>query len=197
MKIENWKLKSNTGFTIVELIVCVGIISVISGAVFWNGRSFNDKTALASVAQDVALAMRQAQNYGASVRETSTGSSVFTAGYGIVFDSASPSQVIIFVDSTVNNQYDGTSACTGECVEKIVLRNGVTIKSSNGIGATTYAGATSYATPIYFTFIRPSLNATIKMSGVTTWASGSVVLQSPQGNTKTITMNAAGQVSVQ
>ena len=197
---ENKNIK---GFTIVELIVSVAIIAVISAVTFWNGIGFNDKVALNSVAQDVSLAIRSAQNYSSSVRESSTGSSNFNLGYGIVFDNANPSQAIIYVDTNGNNQYDGTSACTNECIQKILLRNGITIQTaSGGISAKNSAGTTANGTAINFTFIRPSLSATITLlnSGSVvsgSWVSGNIVLKARGSATRTVSINVSGQISVQ
>lgn len=194
---------SRRGFTVVELIVSIGIIAIISGLALFNGGAFNDNIALSSAAQDVSIAFRQAQNYGSSVRESSSGSNTFTLGYGVAVSGVYPSYGVLFVDSTVNNKYDNLGGCSGECVEKLNFRNGITINNSNGVCATNYSNATTCGTSLHVVFLRPSLNATITLldgSGnviAGSWASGYVVLKSPRGTTKTVTINNAGQITVQ
>src|SRR3990167_1379889 len=93
------KYKSGAGFTLIELMVSISIVSVIMTVVLFTYSSFNDSLALSAAGQEVASAVRQAQTYGLSVKEFSVGSEQFTSGYGIYFDPVSdPTNYYIFVD---------------------------------------------------------------------------------------------------
>ena len=204
MKIINRKknkmvVKNNKdGFTLVELLVTVSIMSLISASLFWNGRQFNDKLALSTTSQDVSLLIRGVQSYSSSVRESSSGTGQFSYGYGIDFDMSDLKSVTLFTDKNSNKVYD----LGDTLVEKNILRNGVTIKSVCVTDATNTQSCSASFKSLQITFIRPSLSATISTvdtSGFirTSWASGQIVLTSQQGVTKTISVNSFGQISVQ
>jgi len=195
------------GFTLVELIVVVGIISIISAIVFQSGNKFNDTVAIQSVAEDVALAAREAQAYGVSVKD-STGTGSFTLAYGIDFDLSHTNYVTVFVDSNSDGIYEDGSVTncndgTNECIEKVVLRDGVTISSICGINT---AGATicsrSYQA-VQTTFLRPSLNASIVFTNINgivqpgSWQAARIILKSVGGVNKTILIGSTGLISIQ
>jgi prepilin-type N-terminal cleavage/methylation domain-containing protein len=195
-----------TGFTLVELIVVVGIITVISAVVFQNGNKFNDSIALQAVAQDVSLAARQAQEYGVSVKDA-TGTGSFTSGYGVAFSIANPTYVIVYADANANDIYDsnGDTACDGtnECTDKLLLRNGVVISSICGINTTNNVICSRTYQTIQATFLRPSLNADIVITNGSgqiqpgSWQAAQIILKSPGGSTKTVLISSTGVISVQ
>ena len=57
------------GFTLIEMLVSIGIVSLIMAVVFFNYGTFNDDLALTSAGQELSIAVRQAQSYGLSVKE--------------------------------------------------------------------------------------------------------------------------------
>src|ERR1035437_3827885 len=98
----------SAGFTLVELMVTVGIFLFMTALVVAKYGSFNDGTLLTSMSYDVALSLRSAQSYGLNVQSYNS-SNQFNYPYGIHFSSAAGSnnQMILFVDSgTTNNVYD-------------------------------------------------------------------------------------------
>ena len=111
-----------SGFTLIELLVTVVIMVVITSIVVSNDSTYSERTSLRNAADNVALAVREAQTYGISVRETSTGSGNFDTAYGVEFNATGSNSkyFILYSDTTVNGQYDGTNdnnaTCTGgEC----------------------------------------------------------------------------------
>lgn len=75
------KVRAVRGFTLVELVVSIGIIGVITGVVIVNYRDFESTTVLKNSAYDVALGLREAQLKSISVvRGTSGG---FDYPYGV------------------------------------------------------------------------------------------------------------------
>lgn len=71
------------GFTLVELLVSVGIIAVITGLVLVKYTTFDSTTLLKSEAYEIALLLRESQVKSVSVSRTDTGA--FTYTYGATF----------------------------------------------------------------------------------------------------------------
>src|SRR5690348_13988547 len=180
-------------FTVVELIVSIAIVSVILGVVLFNYRKSNDNLALASAAQGVAVVIRQAQVYGLSVKESATGSGIFSYAYGVYFNpTTSPSDYYIFVDKNNNKTYDaGSGLCgsaTTECIEHDTIQNNVKI---TGICDASLCPPTAGSQMLDITFIRPNPDARVyftdSSSNITSGPSSRarIVLTSPQGATQT------------
>lgn len=93
----------SAGFTMVELIIVIGIITVISVLVLVKYPNFSEKQSLDRAAKSIALAIRDAQIKALATVEFSP--SVFPA-YGVHFDSSINDSYIIFADINNNQQYD-------------------------------------------------------------------------------------------
>lgn len=189
-------LKIKKAFSLVELIVTVSIISVILSVVLYNYGGFNDKLALSSAAQELAIGVRQAQAYGINVKESSVSSGQFNYAHGIYFNSQSPSSYVIYVDINSNNVYDSGA---GELVETVTLRNGITV---NNICNSTTCPASGVAR-MSINFLRPNPDARIyfvNSSGVVVSGPisyGRVQLRSPKGTFSYVIIESTGQVVVQ
>src|SRR6266481_8758790 len=85
---------SRRGFTLVELLVTIGITLVILGTLVFNQSHYSDSAALKNLADTIGLTVRQAQVYGVSVKEFNTGSNNFSSAYGVDFNSATPTSYI-------------------------------------------------------------------------------------------------------
>ncbi len=192
------------GFTLIELMVTVSIVSVIMSTVLFNYSSFTDKLALSSAAQEIAIAIRQAQSYGINVRDSAreytTTKGLFQYPYGVYFDLTDTSHYYIFVDQNNNGKYDAGSGCgsgTTECVEQGSIRNRVTLTSICDASCPLVN-----ASKLSVTYLRPNPDAIIKFynsSGTLIAGPGStgkIVLTSPKGNASTITIEKTSQVSV-
>ena len=109
-----------SGFTLIEIIVTVGILVLISSVVIFNYSSFNSNLSASAVTQKIAVAIRQAQTYGLSVKQSGN-SGDFNTPYGIYFTLDQPTAYYIFADKNKNGKYDVGDDCGGvntECVEK-------------------------------------------------------------------------------
>ena len=199
------KLDLVCGFTMVEMMVCLAIVTILLLVVMYDYRTFNDNLALSSAQQEVSILVRQAQTYGLSVKgNTVSGASDFNSGYGIYVNPSDPTSYYLFVDRNANGQYDGTTNCatSQECIEKDTLRSGVTIKN---LCATAFNGSmdcTQNFQSMDVTFIRPNPNAVVRFinslgSLTGTYQDGRIVLQSSLGKTANVTIENTGQISVQ
>lgn len=215
---KNTMPKLVSGFTLVEMMVSVSIITLIMATVLFNYSSFNDRLALGSAAQEIALAIRQAQTYGLTVREAKATTGIFDKAYGIYFDSRSGSDryryYYLFADLDGDKVYDaGTGACgtvTTECVEKFTIANDVYVsyvrvpvqvpEATNT--ETGLSCSTSTQTMFTVTFLRPNPDASINFynsSGVLTvgpCTTGAIRLTSSKGKTLIIKIESTGQVYV-
>lgn len=193
------------GFTLVELVVVCGIIAVIMTVVVFNSRKMNDGLALKTAANEVSLAMRQAQNFGISVREASPGQ--FNAPYGVWFDLLNPTNIFIYSDNNNNRAYNGSWDCAGsdECRERIPLRAGVRINRM----CTTYMNdvltcfASNFRSSV-LTYVRPNPEPVIKTFDTSNveitgpWKKFYLELVSQQGTMMyVVTDSVSGQITIQ
>jgi prepilin-type N-terminal cleavage/methylation domain-containing protein len=109
---------TSRGFTLMEMVVTVGIFALISTVVIVRNAQFDNETLLQNLAFDVALSVRQAQQFGVNVRATE---GVFSGSYGIHFDAGSPTY-FMFTDIDENGVFD-----EGELLETYTLGRGATI----------------------------------------------------------------------
>lgn len=193
--------KKNKGFTLAEIIVVVSIISVLGSVVIFSYSNFNDRLALSTSAQEMALAIREAQTYGINVKETSIGGGDFTRAFGIYFDqtNGSNTKYYVFADKDNNKRYgDALGSCSGsECVEMFTLRNGIYISAIGGS-----CPSSNSSTALHISFLRPNPDAMISFTnsiGLTCsdQSLGTVTLQSPKGRTVSVNVYKTGQIDVQ
>ena len=118
-KLKNKDLKA--GFTLIELMITITIVTLVTGIVMANYSSFNSVVLLKSQAYELALDLRSAQVYGVSVGGTTNS---FRGAYGIYFDVANGNQ----------NQYHGNNqrnfAHAHEINNFIFKEHGISLKCS-------------------------------------------------------------------
>ena len=202
--------KNHTGFTILELIISIAIVTVILTVVVLNQSTYTDGIAITNLADEISLTISQAQVYGVGVKEFSSGSSEFSASYGLSFSllaSGSNSAYIYFADRNGDGVYNGDWACpiggTSECLEKGNISRGNYIDS---LCAVVTSGPDQCVTPkrIDISFSRPNTKAQIiffNSAGASFLVAGmkgaKIILKSPKGSTRSVTVYETGQISVQ
>jgi len=198
------------GFSLVELIVSLGIVAVILSLVLSNQSKYTDGTALTGLADDIGLQLSQAQIYGISVREFSPGTSEFEIAYGMEFNltsSGSKSSYIYFADRGAGNYvYDSGWSCPtdsgSECISKTEITRGNTVSSLCAIPNS--GPAFCEIGRLDITFLRPlpeanfifyDLNGSyLSLSNI---KGAKIVVSSPSGATRTVSVYSSGQISVQ
>lgn len=213
------------GFTLIELLVVCAIIVVITAIVLVDNSKFGGDVTLENFAYDVALSVRQAQIYGIAVNRFGTGCTgigganpnCFNAGYGMNFTLASPQQYTLFADLENNGVYDpnyltshSTESSvypTGELVAQTTIQQGFSITGLCVIPSTAQ-GSCQPVHEIDILYIRPEPEAYISAGNSGSVSScyqntqlcnyeARVTLTSPKGDTRTVTIDATGQISVQ
>lgn len=180
------------GFSLIELMVSVGILAVISTVVLANHTQFNSSVLLGSLAYDIALSVREAQVYGLSVRSFSN---EFQVGYGVRFSDAG--SYAFFVDVNANREYDDG---TDSIVRTYTLGRGHRVAQYCGITSSGVEYCSDSASPITHldvVFLRPEPDAVISSNEPGVYSAARIVVSAPSGATRTVEIASTGQISVQ
>jgi prepilin-type N-terminal cleavage/methylation domain-containing protein len=193
-----WKLKKGNlgasvsrGLTLIELLVVISIFALISLVILANHSRFNSSVLLGSLGYDIALSMREAQVYGLSVKQYANN---FQVGYGVRFSGTS--SYTFFADTNANKVYDsGTDAI----VQVYSIGQGHFISRFCGVRASGAEECSNSPSPIDhldIVFFRPDPDANISSNIVGPYSRAKIVVGSPSGETRTVTIESTGQVSV-
>ncbi len=180
-----FRLRIKKAFTVVEMLVVVGIFVLIASVILFNSRSFSNSANLQNVVQDTAMSIRKVQGYALGFQNFQTQYSADQLqGFGIYFGdfntTGSPWQkkyaLFADVDFGTWGIYDSVPGVCGagalllnsECLEEITFLSSEKITnicvSSNGtsnlIGVPVFNGSmdclvSGDAITIYFTRPRP------------------------------------------
>ncbi len=90
------------GFTLIELVITVGIMIVVTTVVLFNYTTFNKRIKLEGVTQEIASIVRETQAYGIGNKVIAGTSN----SYGVHFDTVNPYQVIVFFDDDGDGVYN-------------------------------------------------------------------------------------------
>lgn len=200
------------GFTLVELLVMLAIISSLFMVVLTGQSSFNKTLILANTAYDVALSLHSAETYGLGGR-SGTGGDVNT-GYGIHFQKLSADSFTLFRDSYPpssvtsichpitdafapnpvpgNCQYDPSN---GEKILDYKIGNGITI-TDFCVYSTTLPTACANGTlsSLDIVFARPNPTPFLQASDGQLYNSACLTLSSSLGTSRYISVQASGEI---
>lgn len=122
------KKRAGLGFTIIELVVVMGVIAILSTLVLTNYRSGQKRYALSQASQRLISDLRRAQNQAMG----GIGVHGQYCGYGVHKSDTMTGSYIFFGDGSAvcpgNKQYDGGN----ELVEEIKLPIGITLSLLSG-----------------------------------------------------------------
>ena len=201
-------------FSLIELLVVVGIIVIVSASILANNSQFGGKVLLQNFAYDLALSVRQAQVYGISVKKftTNTGVSTFTSGYGMHFDVSNKlagQSYILFADAlTINGLYDQNELVDNNLISRgfYITQLCTTPISTNVETCIDSNSVSSPSNPLTLDilFKRPEPDALISFRGVSCVltplncaTNARIVVISPRGDLMSIKVQANGQITVQ
>lgn len=186
-------------------MVCV-IVVVITTIVLLDNNKFGGDVTLENFAYDVALSVRQTQVYGLAVERF--GASNFSTGYGMHFSLSSPTTYVLFADEDRTGVYDA-QATPSEIVDSNMIQQGFAI---SGLCVVPEVGGSSCTavSEIDILFVRPEPDAYISagvggnapasclvQGGGACYYEAQITLRSPKGDTRTVVVDATGQISVQ
>lgn len=92
-----------SGFSLVEMMVVLAIISVVTSIALLGQGDFNRSILLTDTAYTVALSLREMQTYGLSSRKFNA---IQNAGYGAYISSATPGSYVLFADTADGDSVD-------------------------------------------------------------------------------------------
>ncbi len=187
--------QKHKGFTLVEMLISVGIFATISAIILANYPEFRSRSSLDNLTAQIAIIFREAQVYGISVREE--GNSDFNIGYGVHVDAEDNTELIIFADTNKDYLFDDD---TDSVLETFELRGGETVSQ---LCAPTCVGEDGQhpvlADSITTMFIRPNPDAYFSVNGVRNLGLSSVSLKISNRSgsySRYVEVYTTGQISV-
>lgn len=198
------------GFTLVEMIVVIAIITVITAVVITGQSNYNRTLVLTDTAYTVAFSVRQAQSLGLSSRSAS---GVTDAGYGLRFGTT-PTNYTLFADTNRTLPSPGASACPlgiagtpeakpGNCrydvgndliVQSYTLGRGFTLSD---VCAKNGTGSRRCTLDVDIVFMRPETRAVITDSSNNSYTCAELYVAAPGGTpTKVVRVSQLGEISV-
>ncbi len=203
------KPKTNRGFTLAELLVTLSLFVVLTTIVLFNSSRFNGSILLTNLAYDIAITIRQAQNFGINVREVSNESDLtkkFQHAYGVHFDKDKNTNFILFADIDDNKKYSNDSTACKDNPECVDTYNFKRVNKISKICVTSL-GIDYCSDPalskLDIMFIRPNPDAIVKgiKSDNTEYSNiteAKITISSGDDtNTRNIVVNSTGQISVE
>ena len=190
------KKSFTSGFTLIELMICVAIMMILSSVIIFNHKGFNDNLEITNLSYQVGLALRQAQVYGVSTRDFKGGATQadrFNTPYGVHFDLSKPAEYIFFADANKNGIYDIPP--TDTILETVAIGRGNKISKICKKISTDTTCSLNIAD---ITFTRPEPEPIFSVNGVlgTTISTVAICLTSPGGRYKKISVYNTGQISI-
>ncbi|MBU6415027.1 prepilin-type N-terminal cleavage/methylation domain-containing protein [Patescibacteria group bacterium] len=196
---RNFSLKKkNCGFTVIEMVIVLGIITAIAGVVLVSFPALNENIYLQKNAQDVSLLIRKAQGraFAQGVAQSGTCAGRVPSGYGVQLKLNSASYVL-FADC------DGDKKLTsGEEIQTQFFDDSLVVSQFTDLNGTPYSGYPKIDVVFSFAFANPinAMNiALVDGSNIPSAVNGlKIILQTPRTNlTKTILIVNTGQISIQ
>lgn len=176
---------ARNAFSLVELMVTIGIILIITSIVMVRYASFNSTTLLNNQAYEIALNLREAQVFAVSVRGEEN---QFRLSYGLHFD-ASSLQYYLFGDSNNNGRYNsGEEIGDPYAIDERFTLSRLCVNSPDNCNSTVPRASVL--------FTRPNFDAAINGPGVSNANSLSVEVESRNGATRRVTVWQTGQIEV-
>ena len=205
----------NRGFTIIELVVSIGIFAVMTSLVVAKYGTFNQSTLLTDTAYDLALVLHTAQNYGLSVKNAAGSSNPFGLPYAVDIRSdasgglcgsatSDNKHIVLYGDAYPASAPDGVCTSGDSNLTTYGLTRGAYIApTTSGAGSGLCVGSGSSCsfynvTQLDVSFTRPNPEAKICANGssASCYTYAEVTIMGGDGSTRTIAIRENGQISV-
>lgn len=191
------------GFTLIEVVVVIGVMAIISSLMLANFPRFNKQISVEREASKLALSLRKAQSYALAVREFSpafnddpfcTNPPVKFPGYGLFFKASDPTHYFIYGDVNCSKDYENT--LLEEAVEIINIEGNIKVFSIKGYNAAACGGGCDLD-ELSILYVRPGPTILIKSNGID-YSFTEIYLRSSDGAvSKKIVARSTGQVSIE
>lgn len=198
------KSKNNRGMTYIELIVVMGIFSLLSSVTVFNYRKFQEKVDIKTLANEIALKLVELQKDSTSGKlpdaaKLAQAINPWKPSYGVHFDRSKPQIFYPFVDLDQSKSLTGSILSSSERlgVAGVTIAN---INTSISDLAVFYTDGTSKTalTDLGIVFTRPDSVAifasTDPFTGTVSYAQ--VTLSSTQGVSAKIKVYASGRIEI-
>ena len=202
------------GFTLIEILIVMGILAVISTGLFLSNRSFDNSFEFTNVVFDVALMFREAQVLGISSRESIADQGqdpgIFENGYTIYYNqmtmgSATEQAIVrLYNDSNPAPTGDGNWGAQDLTLQEYYLPLGITVAEycvtrSNGEELCRTSPTGSGPEAVNITFKRPLYAPEVKLRppSFDDFVAASITLQTDTGRTRKIVIHETGLVDVE
>jgi len=197
------------GFTLVEMMVTIAIMSVVGSMIFFRFPLLNHSIFLQQAARSLAFTFRNAESRAVNVSQVSCGSPpCFPSSHGVFVTPATsdtmPSdgvpdneQFILFTDRDSDGRFDPSAGCGGiadECILKYRFTNKVSITAIQSPPATPEPNGLSVL------YKRPDPTVEIRNNTTLLTNIGPFIItiqQSGYSDVKTIRVWRTGQISIQ
>ena len=193
--------KFSFGFTLVELITVISIITISAGTIFISYRQAGQQFALQRAANKLAQDIRKAQEMAMSAKEFY--GEFPKGGYGIRFDLDYPGLYRLFADCNNNYDFDDQIIATscanaGQTGDPYPEGVGDSIYFEGGVKISDFSPESGVNGPLTITFTPPDPVVRINGQDISQGPPPAVItLETPDGTkTKTVTVNLVGLIEV-
>jgi prepilin-type N-terminal cleavage/methylation domain-containing protein len=184
------------GFTLIELIVAIGVVAIIAGITLGSRQNYSRAVNLNNVAHEIALSIRQAQTYGVSSRGSDIGDDISKFSHGIEFDTDAPQQFILYRNTNGNNGYQPDD----DLIETYQLPERMEIVAICETLASDQTCASGSRNDIVIMFSRPNPDAAFYRANggpSLSRSQAAIVIADEDGSRQTIITRSSGFISVE
>jgi len=185
------------GFTVLEMMIVLGIVAMISSVVLANYPAFNERLGVRRAAEDIASSVRQVQAYGLGVKEFGTGSGNFP-GYGIYFQRYAGAGVPadfyrLYADKDGNKLYNPDGS---EEINKLIIQGNAVVDDICGNQKQAPPGICGINS-LHIEYLRPQPSVSLQSSSGVFYNDVEIKIKGPRGTVKTIVIWFSGQVNIE
>lgn len=196
-------METHRGFTLIEVVVVIGVMAIVSSLMLANFPRFNKQIAVEREASRLALSLRKAQSYALAVREFNAtfnddpfcqSPPVRFPGYGLFFELLVPTQYFIYGDVNCSKYYE--NAPIEEAAETINTEGKINLYLLKGYDAAVCSGGCELE-ELSVLYVRPGPTILIESSGTGFNYAEIYLHSSDNAVSKKVIVRSTGQVSIE